>query len=617
MKKYDVIVIGAGHAGVEAALSSSRMGCKVLLITMSKKNIASTPCNPSIGGVGKGQLVKEIDALGGEMAKAADTTGIHFRILNRSRGPAVWSSRAQIDRHKYAEYMQDKILSQDNLDLLEDEVIDILKVDDKAVGVKTKSQESYKATSIVITPGTFLNGLIHIGLKHHSGGCFGEPAATELSKSLKSSGFDINTLKTGTTPRIKKDSIDFDILKPQPGDNEPMPFSFSKETKPENKVLCHITYTNPTTHSIISNNLDKSPLYSGKIKSTGVRYCPSIEDKIVKFANRDRHQIFLEPEGLDTDWYYPNGISTSLPLKVQNDMLHSIEGLKHAEIIQPGYGIEYEFIQPTELYPTLETKKIKNLFLAGQVNGTTGYEEAAAQGLIAGINAALTSKDKEPLILPRTSSYIGVLVDDLTTKGTKEPYRMFTSRVEYRLMIREDNADLRLREYGYRIGLISESEYDQSQRKRDLIENSIKKLKGTQITPTPKTVGILENLTGAGLSKAISAADILRRPELHYEDMKTLGINLPNMPLEYTKAIELIVKYDGFIKRQLADIKRMENIEKIRIPKSMDFTSISGLSREIIEKLEKIKPVSLGQASRISGITPAAITLLMVYLKRQ
>lgn len=616
MKRYEVIVIGGGHAGCEAALASAHMGCKTLLITMGIDTIAQMSCNPSIGGVGKGQLVKEIDALGGEMAKAADTSGIHFRILNRSRGPAVWSSRAQTDRHKYSEYMQSKILSQKNLEVLEDEAVEIIVRAKEVKAVRTKKGQEFIVGSVVVTPGTFLNGLIHIGLEHTPGGRYGEPASWGLSESLKKLGFEITTLKTGTTPRLRKDTIDFERLKPQPGDEEPSPFSFSTRTKLQNRVFCHITYTNPETHSIIRNNLDRSPLYTGIIKSTGVRYCPSIEDKVVKFSDRQRHQIFLESEGLDTDWYYPNGLSTSLPVDVQEEMVHSIEGLKKAEIIRPGYGIEYEFCQPTQLLPTLETKKISGLFFAGQINGTTGYEEAACQGLMAGINAVLKLKQGKNLVLERSNSYIGVLIDDLVTKGTNEPYRMFTSRVEYRLMLREDNADLRLRRYGYEIGLVSKEEFQATEAKRAKIDEAIKVLNTTRVRPDLEINQVLEDLHTTGLDKVVSAAELLRRPQIRYQHLKRLRIISDSLDSGYEQIVELLVKYEGFIKRQMADIRKMQEIEKVRIPLDIDFSRISGLSREIVEKLDRVRPLSLGQASRISGVTPAAIMLLMVYLKK-
>jgi tRNA uridine 5-carboxymethylaminomethyl modification enzyme len=616
MKVYDIIITGAGHAGCEAALACARMGCNSLLVTMRKDNIAQMSCNPSIGGVGKGQLVKEIDALGGEMAKAADATGIHFRMLNKSRGPAVWSSRAQIDRHKYSDYMRSVILSQPKLEVLEDEALEVVTKENRLLGIRTKSSGVIKAKAVIITPGTFLNGLVHIGLQNSPAGRYEEPASISLSESLKNLGFEIATLKTGTTPRIKKDSIDFGKLKPQPGDEEPTAFSFSTHKKLKNRVVCHITYTNSRTHAIIRKNLDRSPLYTGIIRSTGVRYCPSIEDKIVKFADRDRHQVFLEPEGTDTSWYYPNGLATSLPLDVQEEMLHSIEGLEDASIIRPGYGIEYEFLQPTQLFATLESKSFDGLYFAGQVNGTTGYEEAAAQGLMAGINAALKVKNRPGVVLGRSDGYIGVLIDDLVTKGTAEPYRMFTSRVEYRLMLREDNADIRLMKYGYNCGLVAKKDFENVISKEKSIRDTISMFDNTRIKPSTLLNKSLEALGTRGLEKPATVSELLRRPQVRYKDLKALGILGDDIPEAYTATIELLIKYDGFIKRQLADVGKMKELEKISIPSGVDFSNISGLSREIVEKLKKIKPVSLAQASRISGVTPSAIMILMVYFKK-
>jgi tRNA uridine 5-carboxymethylaminomethyl modification enzyme len=615
MKKYDVIIIGAGHAGIEAALACARMGSNSLLLTMKKENIAHMPCNPSIGGVGKGQLVKEIDALGGEMAKAADAAGIHFKILNRSHGPAVWSSRAQVDRHRYAGYMREKVCSQENLDVLEDEARGFIIKNGKACSVETGASGSFSAKAFVLAPGTFLNGIIHIGLKHTPGGCYDEPASIALSASIKDIGLEVSTLKTGTTPRVKRDTIDFSSLTPQYGDEEPVPFSFSTVDTPVNRVVCYITNTNEHTHDIIRKNLGRSPLYTGIIRSTGVRYCPSIEDKVVKFPQRASHHIFLEPEGLGTDWYYPNGLSTSLPLDVQEGMLRSVKGLEDAWIIAPGYGIEYEFIQPTQLLPSLSLKRIPNLFLAGQINGTTGYEEAAAQGLMAGINAVLRIRGEKPFILTRGQGYIGVLIDDLVTKGTDEPYRMFTSRVEYRLILREDNADLRLRRHGYDLGLVSRHDLDISEKKSMEINRAVSYLYKKRVSPTKALNVFLVNNGMPEIKKTISVSELLRRPQLRYGHIKDLKLAPEGLAPGHERIVETMVKYEGFIKRQEMNISKMQDIEKIRLPDDMDYTRIPGLSAEIVQKMQRVRPVSLGQASRISGVTPSAVMILMVYLK--
>ncbi|MDP8230442.1 MAG: tRNA uridine-5-carboxymethylaminomethyl(34) synthesis enzyme MnmG [Candidatus Gorgyraea atricola] len=569
---YDVIVIGAGHAGVEAALVANRMKVKTLLITMDVDKIGYMSCNPAIGGIGKGQLVKELDALGGEMAKATDFSAIQFRMLNKKKGPAVWSSRAQVDRSLYLKYMKDAVK---NIDVLEGCVTTLIIKNKIACGVKLKDGSFIKTKAVILTPGTFLNGVIHIGLEHFSGGRLGDPASLSLSDNLRSLGFDVLRLKTGTTARLDTKTIKFSKMKKQLGDNPPVPFSFSTKKISRKQLPCYITYTNKKTHEIIRKGLDRSPLYTGKIKSTGARYCPSIEDKIVRFSDRDRHQVFLEPEGLKKDQYYPNGISTSLPQDIQLKMIRSIPGLEKAEINIPGYGIEYDFVNPTQLKSTLETKLIENLYHAGQINGTTGYEEAAAQGFMAGVNAVLKIRKKAPFILDRSQAYIGVLIDDLVTRGTQEPYRMFTSRVEHRLVLREDNADLRLSGIGHNLGLVSKKDYEKVVSKKINISNELKRIKNTR--------------------------GYLRTRGLSNEEMKQ---------------VEIEVKYKGFIDRQAKEIEKFKQIEKINIPNSFKYKGIPGLSKEIIEKLTMARPINLGQASRISGITPVAISVLMVYLKR-
>jgi len=591
MNNFDVIIIGAGHAGIEAGLACARMGLNSLMLTLDINSIARMSCNPAIGGVGKGQLVKEIDALGGEMGRAADACAIQFRILNSSKGAAVQSSRAQIDMHKYSRYMHKLVLHQKNLKVREAEVKKLIVQDGKVSGVVTDKGEIY-SKCVVICPGTFLDGVIHIGLRHHSGGRINERASNGLADNLKELGFNLLRFKTGTCPRLDKNTIDFSNLIIQKGDLILKPFSFSTRGLKQKQVCCHITYTNKNTHELIRANLDRSPLYAGIIKATGVRYCPSIEDKIVKFADKERHQVFLEPQGIGVKEIYPNGISTSLPEDVQLKLLHSIQGLEKAKVMRFGYGIEHTVVDSTQLYPSLETKLIKNLFLAGQINGTTGYEEAAAQGLVAGINATLRIKNKESFILDRASSYIGVLIDDLTTKGTTEPYRMFTSRVEYRLIIREDNADLRLGKTGYNLGLVKESFYRKTKKKIDGIKEGLAFLRKNR----------LEKL--------------LRRPQISIKDLKKIHKLPPQIPESAWRELEIEVKYAGFIQRQLKDVERFKHIEKIKLPLDFDYSSLSGISREIKEKLIKFKPLNLGQASRISGVTPVAISLLMVYLRK-
>lgn len=616
-KIHEVIVIGAGHAGCEAALASARMGCKTLVLTANIYTIGLMSCNPSIGGVGKGHLVKEIDALGGEMGKAADATAIQFRRLNTRKGPAVQATRTQADRSLYRLYMRKTMESEPNMDIKQRMVEGFIVEGNKIAGVRTNIGEDFYAGCVVVTPGTFPNGLIHIGKTQIVSGRAGEQSATEISNAFEQLGFNVGRLKTGTPPRLDGRTIDWQRTEIQPGDENPVPFSLSTKSIDSKQLPCHITYTNEKTHQVIRDNLDKSPLYSGSIKGVGPRYCPSIEDKIVKFPDRERHQIFLEPEGYDTYEIYPNGISTSLPLEVQYQIVRTIEGLENVEIMRPGYAVEYDFCDPTQLKNTFETKLVENLFFAGQINGTTGYEEAGAQGLIAGINAALKIKGEPELTLDRSEAYIGILIDDLITKGVDEPYRMFTSRAEHRLILREDNADIRLREIGYKIGLVSEEDFAKFEAKQKRVEEEMTRLHGKKIYPTPEVNNILEKFNSSALKKPLSLREVLKRPEISYNELSFIDINSVKMTnSDIRSQIEMEIKYEGYIKREKEQALKFRKLENVTIPHDFTYENIPGLSNELVQKLSRVKPNSIGQACRISGITPAAISVLMVYLKK-
>ena len=615
-KKYDVVVIGAGHAGIEAGLAAARLGVSTGVFTINMDWVGNMPCNPSIGGTSKGHLVREIDALGGEMGKAADANTLQSRMLNLGKGPAVHSLRAQIDRRRYSEYMKHTMETQDGLEIVQAEIVSLTRLENGEWEFTTRLEAIYHASCVILATGTFLGGKIYVGDVSYDGGPDGMFASTELAESLKTLGVKTRRFKTGTPSRVNRRSIDFSNLERQDGDENIVPFSFDGEYQPENKLPCYITYTNEQTKEIILKNLHSSPLYGGKIDGVGPRYCPSIEDKIVRFSEKKRHQLFIEPCGLNTEEMYLQGMSSSLPEDVQLAFLRTIPGLEHVQVMRTAYAIEYDCVDPISLYATLEFKDFPGLFGAGQFNGSSGYEEAAAQGLVAGINAALKIKGEEPLILDRASSYIGTLIDDLVTKGCSDPYRMMTSRSEYRLILRQDNADIRLTEIGYKVGLVGEEKLQRLHRKLEMIEAEKKRIEKVSVVPSEELNSILVSRETSPLETGCRLIDLIKRPQLDYESLADFDKDRPDLPKDVFEQVEIEIKYEGYIRRQLAQAQEMRRLEEKKLDENTDYTTITGLRMEAQEKLNKVKPKSIGQASRISGVSPADISVLMIYLKK-